>query len=78
MNPKEKTIVITGGSRGLGRALAFEFGARGARVAIVARGREQLESTLAELRKRGHEASAVVADPGDKRAIHRIAGQISD
>src|SRR5437660_4292108 len=53
-----KTVVITGGSRGLGLVLAREFGGLGARVAICARNQEQLNRAAEELRSRGIETYA--------------------
>lgn len=70
-----KTALVTGASQGLGRALALELGRRGARVVLVARGRERLEAVAAEVRALGAEAHAVVADVGDPQAAVRVAGQ---
>ena len=67
--------LITGGSRGLGRALGIELARRGARVALVARGREALEATVAEIRESGGEAYGIPADVGDPRAAYRVAAQ---
>jgi len=67
-------ILITGGSRGLGAALARELGRRGARLLLVARGETDLERTAAAVRAMGGEAHACAADVGDRDAIHRIAG----
>jgi short-subunit dehydrogenase len=57
-----KRAVITGGSAGLGRALAEELVQRGARVAIVARGQAALDATAARLRTQGGDVLAVAAD----------------
>jgi short-subunit dehydrogenase len=57
-----KTVLITGGSRGLGLVLAREFGKRGARVAICARNREQLDRAADDLRSRGIEVYAFGCD----------------
>src|SRR5688500_17895106 len=74
MDVRGRGVLITGASRGLGRALASELGRRGARLMLVARGEEDLERASAERRAEGTEAYAFVADVGDKRAIHAIAG----
>jgi len=74
MNWRDKGVVITGGSNGLGRALAGELARRGARLVLVARGRERLEGAAAEIRARGGEAHTLEADVGDKDAIYPLAG----
>lgn len=68
-------VLITGASRGLGRALAEQLAARHARVALVAREAGPLGAVVEGIRARGGIAHAVVGDVGDKDAIHRIAGQ---
>jgi NAD(P)-dependent dehydrogenase (short-subunit alcohol dehydrogenase family) len=49
-----RTIVVTGGSMGIGRAVAEHLAARGDRIVLVARGREALEATAAALEGEGH------------------------
>lgn len=71
----DTTALITGGSRGLGLALARELGRRGARVAIVARDAAALDAALAQLRAEAITAAGIAADVGDKQAVHAIAGQ---
>jgi NAD(P)-dependent dehydrogenase (short-subunit alcohol dehydrogenase family) len=66
--------IITGASRGLGRALAVELARQGARVVLVARESRELHDAVAEIRAAGGTAHAVAADLGDKQAIHAIAG----
>ena len=66
--------LVTGGSRGLGAALGRALAASGARVALVARGRDELEKVAAEIRAGGGVAHALPGDVGDKRDIHRITG----
>lgn len=53
-----KTVLITGGSRGLGRAMALGFAAAGANVAIAGRRLESCEKTAEEVRALGVECSA--------------------
>ncbi|MBX3426913.1 MAG: SDR family oxidoreductase [Pirellulales bacterium] len=58
--------VVTGSSRGIGRAIALEFAGAGANVVVHARSRGELaEETAAEVRACGGEALAVVADLSD-------------
>jgi NAD(P)-dependent dehydrogenase (short-subunit alcohol dehydrogenase family) len=73
-----KTIgaaLITGASRGLGRALALTLGKLGTRVVLVARNAAELQAVVAEVEQGGGTAFAIAADIGDKQAIHRIAGE---
>jgi len=66
--------LITGGSRGLGAALGRELARRGARVVLVARGGDELDAVVNEIRAAGGEAHALVADVGDKSSVYPIAG----
>ena len=75
MEPKNKSILITGASRGLGRALATALSSAGARVVLVARHQAELDFTVDEIRKRGGEAYGIVGDIGNKDSIYPIAGQ---
>ena len=74
MRIEGRAALVTGGSRGLGAALGRELARKGARVALVARGREELERVAAEIRAAGGVAHAVPGDVGDKYDIHRVAG----
>jgi short-subunit dehydrogenase len=59
---KGRRIILTGASEGIGRALALELAARGARLALAARDRDRLESLAQECRARGADALAVPTD----------------
>lgn len=74
MRVSGKAALVTGGSRGLGAALARELARRGARVVIAAREREPLERVAREIRAAGGEAHAVVADLGRKEDVYPLAG----
>jgi NAD(P)-dependent dehydrogenase (short-subunit alcohol dehydrogenase family) len=77
-DPKSSAAIITGASRGLGRALAEELASRGARVVLVARGKDALERVAEDIRARGGVAHAIAEDIADKRAPHRIAAIAAD
>jgi NAD(P)-dependent dehydrogenase (short-subunit alcohol dehydrogenase family) len=74
MNPRGLSVVITGASRGLGEALARDLARRGAKVVLVARGKEDLDRVVQEIRRDGGEAHGLPADIGDKRSTYAIAG----
>jgi NAD(P)-dependent dehydrogenase (short-subunit alcohol dehydrogenase family) len=75
MNISGQGAIITGASRGLGRALAEALAAKGARIALVAREAGPLADVVAGIRARGGDAHAIVGDIADKAATHRLAGQ---
>ena len=60
-----RTAIVTGGSRGIGRAIAARLAADGARVVVAARSEEDAERAAAEIRSRGGEAMAVACDVRD-------------
>ncbi len=62
---RENIVLITGGSRGLGLALAFEFGARGCRLALCARDEKELSDACLRLSEKGAQAIPFVADISD-------------
>lgn len=75
MNIPGQGAIVTGASRGLGRALAEALAAKGARVALVAREGAPLGDVAGGIRAAGGVAHAITADISDPSAVHRIAGQ---
>src|SRR5947208_908965 len=67
-----KTVLITGGSRGLGLVLAREFAAEGARIVITARDREELDRAVDELRTHGAEVLTFPADVTDRAEVEEL------
>jgi short-subunit dehydrogenase len=65
----DKTVFITGGSRGLGLVMAREFGRRGARIGICARNDAELESAASDLRGRGYTVETFICDVSDKGQV---------
>ena len=66
---KGKGVVVTGGSRGIGRAIALAFAREGTAVALCARGAEGLERTAGEIRALGVKVHAAPCDIADKDAL---------
>jgi NAD(P)-dependent dehydrogenase (short-subunit alcohol dehydrogenase family) len=72
-----RSVLVTGGSRGLGRALGAELARRGARVVLSARGEAALDQAVAAMRAEGAEVHGLVSDQGEKEAAHRLVGAAS-
>ncbi len=72
---KGRRIILTGASEGIGRALALELAARGARVALAARDRERLDSLAQECRARGGEALAVPTDVTSQQDLEWLVAE---
>ena len=72
-----KAAVITGASKGLGKAMALALAGAGAKVALVSRNREQLEAVAVECRRLGGEAHVFVADVTSEEQVKRLADNVA-
>lgn len=72
LNLRAKVAMVTGASRGIGRAIALGLASEGCRLAICARGAEQLEVVRGEVRARGCDAVAMPADVTSAEALERF------
>jgi NAD(P)-dependent dehydrogenase (short-subunit alcohol dehydrogenase family) len=71
-----QVALVTGGGRGIGRAIAQALAGAGAAVAVVARSAGQLDETVALISQAGGRALACPADVTDRDAVRRVVGQV--
>jgi len=72
-----KTAVITGASKGLGKAMALALAQAGARLALISRDAQLLEQTAAESRARGATVHTYVADLLQEQAVNNLGRQLA-
>ncbi|PKO80211.1 MAG: gluconate 5-dehydrogenase [Betaproteobacteria bacterium HGW-Betaproteobacteria-13] len=73
-----RVAAVTGGSSGLGRAMARALAGAGADLVLIARRRDELEQAVGEIRSAGGRAAFVVADLADPAALGSIAAQAAE
>ena len=75
MSARPLVAVVTGASAGIGRALVRRLAERGARIGLLARGRERLEAAAREVQRLGGQAVVVPADVADAAAVEEAAAR---
>jgi len=70
---KNARVIVTGASQGIGRAIALEFGRRGARVALASRDRPALEEVAASIKAEGGTAVVIPTDVTAEGAVEQMA-----
>nr|WP_308811742.1 SDR family oxidoreductase [Stutzerimonas azotifigens] len=73
---RDKVVVVTGASAGVGRATAVEFARQGARLALLARGEEGLQGALREVEALGGRALTIRVDVADSAQVEAAAERI--
>ncbi len=73
---KDRVAVVTGGSRGLGLQMAEALGEMGAKIAITARKKDELEEAVAHLEKLGVAATAYPNDLGKREQVEPLASAL--
>jgi 3-oxoacyl-[acyl-carrier protein] reductase len=77
-NLSGQVAIVTGASRGLGKAIALELAANGARLACLARDSEKLAQTVGEITQAGGSAEAFTCDVRDRPSVDRVVDQIAE
>ena len=73
---KGRTALVTGGSRGLGLQMAEALGEMGARIAISARKKDELDAAVSHLNRAGIDAASYVCDIGKREAIPPVVDEL--
>ena len=71
-----QVALVTGASRGLGKAVAIELARNGAKVACVARDPQKLDETVSEIAQAGGEAEALACDVKDRDSVGKLVDEI--
>jgi NAD(P)-dependent dehydrogenase (short-subunit alcohol dehydrogenase family) len=78
MKLKGKTALITGASKGLGRAMAIALADAGANIGLVSRDAKMLEQTATEICTHGGKAEVFVADVSDEAQVNRVRDDFTE
>lgn len=73
-----KTALITGASKGLGKAMALSLAEAGATIALVSRDAEKLGEVKREIEQAGGSAYVFTADVSDEQSVNRLQSELSD
>jgi ketoreductase len=71
-----RTVVVTGGGRGIGRAIALAFAELDAHIVITSRTESQLQQTASDIRAKGAQATAIPMDVSDEASVAQSFGSL--
>ena len=74
----DRVALVTGGARGIGKAMAAALGQAGAKLAIADLNVEMAEATVTELKEAGHEAFAIKADVADQDSVRAMVASVTE
>lgn len=74
----QRTVMVTGGGRGIGRAIVLGLASTGTKVAVLARSADQVEETVRLVREAGGDALAVPTDVADPKAREKAVRTVND
>jgi len=75
---QQRVALVTGGGRGIGRQIALQMAAAGARVAVTARTGQQVESVVEQIVGSGGSACSIVADLTQREAPRRVLQEVAE
>jgi 3-oxoacyl-[acyl-carrier protein] reductase len=71
-----QTVIVTGASQGIGRAIAYTLGDAGAKVACIARNAEKLADTVKVITDAGGTAAAFACDVTDSQSVSKVVAEV--
>lgn len=76
MSINKRVAIVTGGSKGIGKAISHALAAEGLSIAVIARNKEEVEKTVYIIKQRGGNAEGFCADVSDEKKCENIINEI--